>query len=406
MLTPAPLLRFRLADGRPATLRAGETSTVLVVSDQIVSSWDLCGRPYALVREDGTYRRGLDGGLLLKREATADEGRTRRRLTASDGAAAVEAARSEAVLALEALGAGPSAAEPGATAALDRLSTIAAMDEPALATDAACFLSACGRVGILPPDQYLSLVVRLTEGCSWNACTFCSLYRHVPFRALTPQELASRISALRSYFGPSIALRRTLFLGDANALCLSRPRLLPLLVTVADAFPGLPLFSFVDAWTGRRKRPGEWRECAALGLRRVYVGLETGDPGLLAWLGKPGRPQDAVELVQALHDGGVSAAVIVLLGAGGARFDQEHVARTVEVLSAMELTADDILYFSEYVDDPSLRYGRRAEDAAHLRPLPPAGAREQRDAIARALGSKQSARPPRMVRYDIREFVY
>lgn len=405
MLTTSPLLQFRLADGRPARLLAGEASTVLAVGDQIVSSWDLCGRPYALVREDGTCRRGLDGGLLLKREATAEEPRTRRRLSASEGAAVVEAARSEAVLALEALRAARSGAEPGAATAVERLRAIAAMDEPALAADVARFAAASGRVGILPPDQYLSLVVRLTEGCSWNACTFCSLYKEVPFHACTPRELASQISALRAYFGPSIALRRTLFLGDANALCLSRQRLFPLLETVADAFPGLPLFSFVDAWTGRRKRPGEWRECAALGLRRVYVGLETGDPGLLAWLGKPGRPQDAVELVHALHDGGVSTAVIVLLGAGGVRFDQEHVARSVEVLSAMELTADDILYFSGYVGDPSLRYGRRAE-AADLQPLPPARAREQRDAIARALRPKKGARPPRMVRYDIREFVY
>ncbi len=400
-----PLLRFHFADGRPATLLLAEASTVLAVNEQLVSSWDLCGRPYALVRESGTYRRGLDGGLLLKREATADEPRTRRRLAASQGAAVVEAARSEAVLAREALSAG-SGTDLAAAMAIDRLGTIAAMDARALAADVARFAAACGRVGVLPPDQYLSLAVRLTEGCSWNACTFCSLYKEVPFRARTPGQLTQQIAALRAYFGPSMALRRTLFLGDANALCLSRQRLLPLLETVADAFPGLSLFSFVDAWTGRQRRPHEWRECAALGLRRVYVGLETGDPGLLAWLGKPGRPQDAVELVRALHDGGVAAAVIVLLGAGGARFDQEHVAQTAEVLSTMELTPDDLLYLSEYVDDPSLEYGRRAKGAADLQPLPPLRAREQGDAIARALRSKGGARPPRIVRYDIREFVY
>jgi hypothetical protein len=378
---------------------------VLAVDGELVSSWDLCGRPYALVRESGTYRRGLDGWLLLKREATAGAPRVRRRLSPADGAPVLEAARSEAVAALSRLQFRPASA-PAGELALDRLRTIASMDSPALAADAARFAEACGRVGILPPDQYLSLVVRLTEGCSWNACTFCSLYRDLPFRCKPPRELARQLAALRAFFGPSLALRRSLFLGDANALCLPQRRLVPLLQTVTAAFPGRPLFSFVDAWTGRRRRSRDWRECAALGLRRVYVGLETGDPELLSWLGKPGRPQDAIELVGALHEGGVAAAVIVLLGAGGERFAEAHVARTAEALSAMGLAADDILYFSEYVADPSLAYGRRAAGAADLQPLAPGRARAQRDAITRAFRPKERERSPRLTSYDIREFVY
>ena len=92
----APLLRFALPDGRPATLLLGEASTVLSVDDALVSSWDLAGRPYALVRETGTYRRGLDGRLLWKREATADGPRLRRRLSAAEGEPVVEAARRDA----------------------------------------------------------------------------------------------------------------------------------------------------------------------------------------------------------------------------------------------------------------------------------------------------------------------
>ena len=203
----------------------------------------------------------------------------------------------------------------------------------------------------------------------------------MPFRFKPADELARHLAALHAYFGPSLALRRSVFLGDANALCLSQQLLLPLLEQVAGAFPGRPLFSFVDAWSGQRKTAGEWRACAGLGLRRVYVGLETGDPGLLAWLGKPGTPEDAVALVAALHEAGVAAGVIVLLGAGGERFDADHVARTADALSAMRLAPDDFVYFSEYVDDQSLGYGRRAAHAADLQPLASPRARAQREAI-------------------------
>ena len=438
----APLLRFELADGRPATLLLGEASTVLSVDDALVSSWDLAGRPFFLVRETGSTRRGLDGGLLHKREATAEGPRLRRRLSAAEGEPIVEAARRDAAAALGVV-AGVAVViprDPGGTAvviprdsgwtgpeesaggflvarreeaprddtaeAVRRLQAIVGMDAAALREDALRFLAASGPVGILPPDQYLSLVVRLTEGCSWNACTFCSLYRDVPFRWKRKAELEAHLAALRAYFGPSIALRRSVFLGDANALCLAHDRLLPLVEAVAARFPGAPLYSFLDAWTGQRRSSAEWRRYARLGLKRVYVGLETGDPGLLAWLEKPGSPRDAVDLVGALHEAGIGAGVIVLLGAGGERFAMAHAARTAETLTAMRLGPDDLVYFSEYVDDPSLAYGRRAAGAPDLQPLPPARSSELRREILAALRPADPSRPPRAATYDIREFVY
>jgi hypothetical protein len=419
----APLLRLALPDGRPATLLLGDASTVLSVDDALVSSWDLCGRPYALVRETGTYRRGLDGGLLWKREATPGGPRLRRKLSAHEGEPILEAARREAEAALVILRgpvqpgpegpagiAGPSSPDsteaPQDDRAVHRLATIVAMDGAALRDDVARFLAASGPVGILPPDQYLALVVRLTEGCSWNACTFCRLYRDVPFRWKRPDELLAHVAALRTYFGPSIALRRSVFLGDANALCLAHDRLLPLVEAVAAQIPGAPLFSFVDAWTGQRRAAATWRDYAALGLERVYVGLETGDPGLLGWLEKPGSPADAVDLVGALHEAGVSAGVIVLLGAGGERFADTHAARTAEVLSSMGLGPADLVYFSEYVDDPGLAYGQRAAGAPDLQPLPPARCAELRYSILAGLRPADPARPPRSATYDVREFVY
>jgi hypothetical protein len=432
----APLLRFALPDGRPATLLVGEASTVLSIDDALVSSWDLASRPYALVRDTGTYRRGLDGRLLWKREATADGPRLRQRLSALEGEPVVEAARRDAEVALKACRSeggtalviprdsgwtGPEEsavpADPSSPGtdeaprgdraeAIRRLRQVVAMDAGALREDAARFLAASGPVGILPPDQYLSLVVRVTEGCSWNACTFCSLYRDVPFRWKSPDELRSHLAALGEYFGPSIALRRSVFLGDANALCLAHDRLLPLVETVAARFPGAPLYSFLDAWTGQRKRPSEWREYGGLGLKRVYVGLETGDAGLLAWLEKPGAPHDAVDLVAALHEAGLGAGVIVLLGAGGERFAEAHVARTAEALTAMRLGREDIVYFSEYVDDPALAYGQRATGAEDLRPLPPERCADQRRAIVDGVRRAPGDRRLRHATYDIREFVY
>jgi radical SAM superfamily enzyme YgiQ (UPF0313 family) len=418
-VSEVPLLRLVLPDHREATLLLSTASTVLSVEETDVSSWDLSGRPYALVRQDGTYRRALDGHLLHKREARSGSPRLRQRLTAAEGAPVVQAARGEAASAIESLSReGPiesiipmSVDEfgdegPIVEDALRRLRNVMAMDTEGLAADAARFSTVVGRVGILPPDQYLSLVVRGTEGCSWNGCTFCGLYRDVPFRWRTPEELRKHVAGVRAYFGESIALRRSVFLGDANALCLGHEHLVPLLQVVASEFPGRPVFSFVDAASGRRKPADDWLTYAALGLRRVYVGLETGDPDLLAWLGKPGSPASAVDLVRTLHEAGLGVGVIVLVGAGGDRFSNGHVDRTAEVLGAMRLRRDDFLYFAEFVPDPALEYGRRAEGSPDLEPLSPDRCSTQQETILSTLHLTDPGASPHTASYDIREFVY
>ena len=136
------------------------------------------------------------------------------------------------------------------------------------------------------------------------------------------------------------------------------------------------------------------------------MGLETGDPAFLAWLEKPGSPRDTIDLVGALHEAGIAAGVIVLLGAGGERFADAHVAKTAEVLTAMNLGAEDLVFFSEYVDDPGLAYGRRAAGAFDLQPLSPARNGELRRAILAGSRAADPAHPSRTATYDIREFVY
>jgi hypothetical protein len=403
------MLHLRLPDGREATLTLKAEATVLAVLGHAVWSWDLCGRPYALVREDGaTYRRALDGRLLEKRPGQAGGApRLRQVLSAEDGGAVVEAARSDAAVALEAVLANSALAPEHRGQAERRLRRIVAMDAVALAADGARFHDVYRPVGILPPDQYLALVVQATEGCSWNACTFCDLYRDVPFRAKSLPDFLAHLVAVRAFFGESVALRRSVFLGDANALCLGQERLAPMLGAISRELPlaSRGIHAFLDVWTGHRKRPADWAELAGLGLRRVYVGLETGDPGLLAWLSKPGLPEDAVTLVRDLHQAGLAVGVIVLVGAGGERYAVSHAQATARVLSAMGLRSEDLLYFSEIVVHTVAAYARRAEQDG-VRPLSHEACAAQRAAILAATRFEDPVRPPRAASYDIREFVY
>jgi radical SAM superfamily enzyme YgiQ (UPF0313 family) len=421
------ILSLTLPGRRAGIVSLKPGSTTLAVGADHVSAWDLAGRPLSLVRGESTWRRSLNGRLLCKRRERTAAGVSVLRVAVPEeaGREVLEAARLEAEEALEALRRDPAAAGDRYEEATARLARLAATGADFLASDAARFREIYRPIGILPPDQYLSRVVQATEGCSWNACTFCALYRDVPFRIKTHEEFAAHTASVREFLGPSLLLRRKVFFGDANALCAAPEQVLPLMEETARAFPVAPreltgaarrawlsvdparaegIYAFVDAWTGHRRVVETYRAYAELALRRVYVGLETGDPELLAWLNKPGSPDDAVELVHTLREAGVAAGVIVLLGAGGSRFGDRHVRGTSEVLTRMALGPRDLLYFSEFVPEPGLEYHRRA-DSPDLLPLPHGACAAQRAAILSSYRPADPSRPPTSSTYDIREWV-
>jgi radical SAM superfamily enzyme YgiQ (UPF0313 family) len=161
--------------------------------------------------------------------------------------------------------------------------------------------------------------------------------------------------------------------------------------------------AFVDGFTGARKTAAEYRLLSHLGLRRVYVGLESGHDPLLAFVRKPGAAADAVETVRAIKAAGVQAGVIVMIGLGGNRFAEGHERDTAASLNAMELGEGDLLYFSDLVEVPSTSYPTMAADA-RLGPLTLEERRAQQGRIRAAL--RFPAAPPQFAAYDIREFTY
>ena len=165
------------------------------------------------------------------------------------------------------------------------------------------------------------------------------------------------------------------------------------------------MYAFLDGFSGTKKSAQDYRTLANLGLRRVYIGRESGNEALLRFLKKPGKPEDVLQAVRALKAGGVSVGVIVLLGAGGHAYAQGHIKDTIQGINKMDLDLDDLIYFSELVAEEGLAYVHDAYQAS-LRPLDPAERIAQGETIERGLKFSDQAGTPHISRYDIREFVY
>lgn len=394
-------------DGQPITLSLKRGALTVALDERTVLVLDRMGRLWSFFVEGHHFRRGLNGSILAK--WTYQGVRQRRRLVRSECDLIVRRAslilqqlRDQLTLASTPPNKTPTATDL-ARDINELLSRGAAFDVEAARADVDHYHQVYKPIGILPPDQYLACVLQVTEGCSFNTCTFCTFYKDRPFRIKSPQELQMHIANVRTYLGESIRMRRGVFLADANALVVPQSQLVRLLKVVNEEL-GKPqeIFAFLDGFSGQKKSIEDYAGLAERGLRRVYVGLESGHDPLLNWVQKPGRAADAVAAVRQMKAGAVNAGVIVMLGLGGERYAKGHVRDTIEALNQMELGRGDLLYFSEFIPYGT-SYQAHAE-GPDLWPLSRPQMKAQREAIASGL--RFGDERPKIATYDIREFVY
>lgn len=373
-----------------------------------VFSYDLYGRLWTAMLRQVSYRRGLDGKVVAKWIAP-DSTRGRRWLQPEEADRLLAEGADTAGHLLQAIQTGEILLSEKPTGSdLTFLSRAAAYQAEIAAADARQYHKVYKPVGILPPDQYMAVVLQLTEGCAFNTCTFCTFYRDRPFRIKKLPEFRDHIASVKQFLADGLNLRRTIFLGDANALVTPMPQLTALLDEVHNALDVEKLggiYAFLDGFSGEKKSRDDYAQLARLGLKRVYIGLESGDPELLSLLKKPGRPADAITAVREMKAAGVAAGLIVLLGAGGHQFERSHVIETIRVLNDMPLDADDLIYFSELIESEGMLYVQSAFEA-RLQPLSSDERILQGEMIQNGLRFTHAGGTPHISRYDIREFVY
>jgi radical SAM superfamily enzyme YgiQ (UPF0313 family) len=277
-------------------------------------------------------------------------------------------------------------------------------------------------VPVLPPDQYTALVLAATDGCRYNQCTFCGLYRDVRFRRRTVSEFREHVRAALQYHGASLTLRRTVFLGQADALLGPRSWREEVLQVVQEfcqfpppdrprgaaswwqgsetQFSGIT--SFLDAFAGQRISADEFAAMRELHLRQVFIGMESGSNALLRWLRKPSTAEETLAAVRAAKEGGVRVGVIVLVGAGGEPYYDEHVRETIQLIQAMRLEPGDYVYLSPIVAAHGAEYTEIAA-AGGIAPLSPARLHAQESLLRDGIRQPQG---PYVAHYEVDDFVY
>jgi radical SAM superfamily enzyme YgiQ (UPF0313 family) len=184
-----------------------------------------------------------------------------------------------------------------------------------------------------PPAEADSLILQVDQGCPYNRCTFCGMYRRIPYRRLPLSDIRLMI-ADEARQAPET---RRVFLADGDVMRRPFEELKAILVLLNEQFPVLARVNLYATGSAiHSKTDAELRTLRELKLHTLYLGLESGDEATLQTVKKGETATEMIEAGRRAQANGLRVSVMILLGLGGQARHREHARGTSLALNAMQ----------------------------------------------------------------------
>lgn len=183
-----------------------------------------------------------------------------------------------------------------------------------------------------PPSEAKSLILQVSNGCSYNRCSFCEMYT-APQKKFKPKAIEDVEKELVAVAAQMPDVRR-FFLADGDAMTLSIRRLKEILQKINQYFPNRErVTAYCLPRNLKKKSAEELAELQALGLTMVYVGCESGDDKVLECVQKGETFETSKDALLKLKAAGIKSSVMILNGLGGRKFSEQHAINSAKLMN-------------------------------------------------------------------------
>ena len=183
-----------------------------------------------------------------------------------------------------------------------------------------------------PPSEAKSLILQVTNGCSYNKCTFCDMYtaEQKKFKPKKIEDIEKELSAVAKSM-PGVG---RFFLADGDAMTLSFRRLKEILECINRYFPHKErVTAYCLPRNIKKKTVEELTELRKLGLTMVYVGCESGDDKVLECVQKGETYETSKDALLKLKAAGIKSSVMILNGLGGKKYSRQHAINSAKLMN-------------------------------------------------------------------------
>ena len=180
-----------------------------------------------------------------------------------------------------------------------------------------------------PPAEAENTILQVTLGCSYNNCSFCSMYKTKEYSVKPLEEVKSDIETLSTLYPNATKV----FLADGDALALPTKHLVIILKYLAESFPKLRRIStYASAQNLLQKSQEDLELLQTYKLNLIYYGIETGNDVVLKKITKGVSQADIITSLNKVPMG-MKISATVILGIGGEKYTNEHIRDTAEIIN-------------------------------------------------------------------------
>ncbi|MCW8914403.1 MAG: radical SAM protein [Magnetovibrio sp.] len=180
-----------------------------------------------------------------------------------------------------------------------------------------------------PPSEGPNLIIQATLGCSFNACTFCSMYKIKDYATRPLSDIFADIEDAAKDWPDATRV----FLADGDALAAPSDDLEQILDKLIASFPDLQRVTcYATPQNLTKKSVDELRRLREKRLSMVYLGIESGADSMLKRIRK-GSSKLMKNAMLAADEAGIKISATVILGLGGKALWREHIEGTAALIN-------------------------------------------------------------------------
>lgn len=181
-----------------------------------------------------------------------------------------------------------------------------------------------------PPAEADNIILQVTLGCSYNNCSFCSMYKTKKYQVRDLSDIYKDIGSLAA----SYPTAHKIFLADGDALSLDTNTLLEILNYLKQSFPRLRRVStYASAQNILEKSEDELKLLNENNLNLIYYGIETGNNVILKKITKGVNQSDMINSLNKVSSSGIKISATVILGIGGKKYSFGHIEDTAKIIN-------------------------------------------------------------------------
>ena len=183
-----------------------------------------------------------------------------------------------------------------------------------------------------PPSEWKSLILQVTNGCSWNNCSFCDMYT-AENKKFKPKKIDLIEQEIIEIAQSALSVGRV-FLADGDAMMLPFKRLKEILDLIKKHLPQVTrVSSYCLPRNLTNKTVEKLTELRALGLSLMYVGCESGDDEVLKLIEKGETYQSSLVALNKIKQAGMKSSVMILNGLGGPELSKQHAVNSAKLMN-------------------------------------------------------------------------